>query len=326
MRKNFKFIATVATLLIAAAGVITFEACNKKNEVVKNIPELNTPELSDMDKDMILFGEKMKSATKGGETMPLDEAIRNFSNYENFKMCDASKYSTDMLRFTIESKIPVTDGNVYMSDINALYESNRKEIKDQLVSLEGENAIVYCIYSRIDSISKDGDDARIVTDVIIYRGQPIGFGIDIDNTDYWYPNDNLGKCGPYVGQNIGDDAVSRLEEIALSQILIPGCGAGYRLYLVDPDLCEIFSNNWIDVNSPNGHYGLIDYTYESSCLSPDDMRYYRDNIISKLSEWSGIQATSNRLLIDVSYVEFSVNTALLTKYARVECTWVGWDV
>ena len=32
MNKKMKFVATVATLLIAAAGVITFEACNKTNK------------------------------------------------------------------------------------------------------------------------------------------------------------------------------------------------------------------------------------------------------------------------------------------------------
>ena len=326
MNKKMKFVATVATLLVAAAGVITFEACNKKNEVVNNIPELNTPELSDMDKEMILFGEKMKAATKGGETMQLEEAIRNLSNYENFKMCDASNYPADMERFTIESEIPVIEGNVYLSDINALYESNKKQIKDKLASIESDNKTVYCIYSRIEENGKDGDGARIVTDAIIYRGQPIGFGIDINNRDYWRPCCLEGQCGPYIGQNVGQDAVTRLDEIAKAQILIPNCGSGYRTYLCDYDLYEIFSYDWIDVNSPNGHYGLIDCTYESSCLDPDDMRYYRDNIIGKLAEWSGTQVSSQRLLVDVIYIDFAYDTALLAAYARVECTWVGWEV
>lgn len=32
MNKKMKFVAIMATLLIAAAGVITFEACNKTNK------------------------------------------------------------------------------------------------------------------------------------------------------------------------------------------------------------------------------------------------------------------------------------------------------
>lgn len=94
MRTNKRIIATMAALLIAAAGVIIFEACNKKTEMVKNIPELNIAELSDMDKDMLLFGEQMKYARKGGETMKLEEAVQNLTNYQNFRLCDASRYSS----------------------------------------------------------------------------------------------------------------------------------------------------------------------------------------------------------------------------------------
>lgn len=36
MNKKMKFVAIMATLLIAAAGVITFEACNKKDSIITN--------------------------------------------------------------------------------------------------------------------------------------------------------------------------------------------------------------------------------------------------------------------------------------------------
>ena len=324
MRKHTKLVATMATLLIAAAGVITFEACNKKNEVVNNIPELNTPELSDMDKEMILFGKKMKSATKGGETMPLEEAIRNLSNYENFKMCDASNYSANMERFTIEAEIPVMEGNVYLSDINALYESNRKQIKDKLASIEGDNKTVYSIFSRIEESSKDGDDATIVTRVNIYGPQPIGFGIDIDSTDYWHPFNDEGKCGPYWGQNIGMDATDRLQQIANTQILLQDCGAGYRMFFYNDDIEYIYASDWADTNSPNGHYGLIHNDYEASCLTPDDMRYYRDNIIAKITEWKSQQGLAERVLTLVWYMD-GYETILYAEFAKVGCTLVGFD-
>ena len=40
MVKKSKIVAVAATLLIAAAGVITFEACNKKNEVINSAPQM----------------------------------------------------------------------------------------------------------------------------------------------------------------------------------------------------------------------------------------------------------------------------------------------
>ena len=36
MTKKMKLVATLATLLIAAAGVMTFEACNKKDDQMTN--------------------------------------------------------------------------------------------------------------------------------------------------------------------------------------------------------------------------------------------------------------------------------------------------
>ena len=61
MLNKSKIVAAVAALLIAAAGVITFEACDKKNEVVNNIPELNVAELTDMDgTETILYAEFAK--------------------------------------------------------------------------------------------------------------------------------------------------------------------------------------------------------------------------------------------------------------------------
>ena len=218
MLNKSKIVAAVAALLIAAAGVITFEACNKKNEVVNNIPELNVAELSDMDKEMILFGEKMKSATKGGETMQLEEAIRNLSNYENFKMCDASNYSADMERFTIESEIPVIDGNVYLSDINALYESNKKQIKDKLASIESDNKTVYCIYSRIEENSKDGDGARVVTDAWFYGDLGTIIPNDFNNTDSWYDFEGLGRCDTNLF--VGYDATIIMNNV-INDIFLP---------------------------------------------------------------------------------------------------------
>ena len=321
-----KLVASLATLLlVAAAGVIIFEACNKKHEMVKNIPELNATELSDMDKEMLLFGEKMKSAQKGGETMPLEEAVRNLTNYQNFRLCDASKHSSDMERFTIETEIPVNDGNVYLSDIYSIYESNKKQIREKLASLEGEDKAIYCVFNRIVNDNKDDNDVRIITVAYMYRYIPINIQIDINDTDHWYSGLYLGKCGPYVGQNVGKDAVTRLDEIIKSMVTTQTCTAGYRLVLYDYDGYWFFSEDWDDTNSPNGHYGLIHYDYENYCLSPDDMRYYRNNILDKYVECVEEQSNSDRILVLIEYLEFPVSTILHIEFAQSECTFVGFD-
>lgn len=44
MSRNLKSLAVVAALLIAAAGVITFEACNKKTDMINNVPQFSKDE------------------------------------------------------------------------------------------------------------------------------------------------------------------------------------------------------------------------------------------------------------------------------------------
>lgn len=322
MRKNFKFVATVATLLIAAAGVITFEACNKKNEVVNNIPELNVAELSDMDKEMILFGEKMKSATKGGETMQLDEAVRNLSNYENFKMCDASRYSVDMERLTIESEIPVTNGNVYLSDINAIYESNRKQIKDKLASLEGDDKTVYCVYSRIDGNSKDGGDVRVVTDAWLYRPLDLIMPEDFNNTDSWYDFERLGRCDTNLF--VGYDATMIMNKV-INDIFLPLPELpGYRIVFYNTVNPWTLSCYWEDENNPYGPYGLYyreDY-YTPVCLSPEELAYYKNNIINRLHN---DEVTLHKTVISISFEELIPYCFLDYYLADVVYTYVGND-
>ena len=322
MKTNKKFVAVVATLLIAAAGVITFEACNKKNEVVNNIPELNTPELSDMDNEMILFGEKMKSATKGGETMPLEEAIRNLSNYENFKMCDASNYSANMERFTIEAEIPVIDGNVYLSDINALYESNRKQIKDKLVSIEGDNKTVYSIFSRIEENSKDGDGARVVTDAWFYGDLGTIIPNDFNNTDSWYDFEGLGRCDTNLF--VGYDATIIMNNV-INDIFLPLPELpGYRIVFYNTVNPWTLSCYWEDPNNPYGPYGLYyrENNYTPVCLSPEELAYYKNNIINRLHN---DEVTLHKTVIIISFEELIPYCFLDYYLADVVYTHVGND-
>ena len=81
MRKTFIF----AAILLAVATTITIVSCKKDKETVKNnISEnsMKSYELSEMDKTMIAFGEKLKSASneRSGETMPLEEALKIFED------------------------------------------------------------------------------------------------------------------------------------------------------------------------------------------------------------------------------------------------------
>ncbi|MBO7529597.1 MAG: hypothetical protein J6T37_06955 [Bacteroidales bacterium] len=324
MRKNFKIVATMAALLIAAVGVITFEACNKKDEAVKDISELNTPELSFMDKEMIQFGDKMKSATKTGETMPLEEAIRNFSNYQNFRLCDASRYSIDIERLTIEAEITLNNGNVNLSDLYSLYESNKKAIKDKIMSIEGDDKAVYCISSKIYNNNKDGGDTRIITEAFICRyhtgpGMPTPFYFD-ENLCWVYNQNACYGC-------TGGKAVDVLSERACALTIESqgyGCPAGYRLVFYDFVDLYLYASEYPDTNSPNGFYGLIHNDYEALCLDADDMLYYLNNIYNKILEWNISQQLNGRVIVFFQYIDFP-DSLMWATYAHTDCTYVGMD-
>lgn len=319
MKNHLKFVATIATLLIAAAGVITFEACNKKNEVVNNIPELNVVELSDMDKEMILFGEKIKSAQKGGETMQLEEAVRSLTNYQNFRLCDASKFSSDVERYTIETEIPLIEGNVYLSDIYSIYLSNKTQIRDKLATLDGDDKSVYCINSRVDTNNKDGETARIVTHAILQRDGVIPEPYYFDDELCWEVNHQ------YCFGCTGGNAISVLDQrLRAIKILGFGCPPGYRVYFVNEVDKDIWAEDYIDLNSPNGHYGLIHGEYDSYCLSADDMRYYLDSALNKINEWSNELDVEGKVVELIWYVPISPSY-LLACFADASCTYVGLD-
>lgn len=319
MKKHIKLVATIATLLLVTGAIITFEACNKKNEVVKSIPELNVAELTDFDKEMILFGEKMKSAQKGGETMKLEEAVRNLSNYQNFRLCDASKFSSDIERYTIETEIPVTDGNVYLSDIYSIYLSNKKQIRDKLATLEGDNKTIYCIISRVDTNNKDGDDARIVTNAIMPRDGVEPPAYYFDDELCWVVNHQY--CTDCTGGNAINVLDQRLRTIMISNY---GCLPGYRVVFSNEVAKEIWAYEYVDLYSPNGHYGMIHGDYDSYCLSADDMRYYLGSAINKINEWGNESDVEGKVLELIWYAPISPSY-LLAYFADVSCTYVGLD-
>ena len=319
MVRKTRIVAAMAALLIAAAGVITFEACNKKNDVVKDIPELRSAELSDMDKEMILFGEKLKSAKKGEETMELTEAVRNLSNYQNFKMSNAGIFSVNMERYTLESEIPVKDGKVYLSDLNTLYQNNRNNIVEKLRSLEGEDKNIYCIYSRINKGGKDDGEVRIVTDAYMFGS--------VDNpSPYYFDEDLCWVVDPYDCTDCtGGLAIDVLNNRARLIMGSPECPAGFRPVLYDQIEKYTWASNYPDTNSPNGVYALIHGDYEDECLSASDMRYYLDVIIDILSGWSSEQSQYGRVLTFIQYISFN-DTCLYAIYSRVDCSSVGNDI
>lgn len=323
MKKYFRF-AAIATLVLAAAGTITFVACNKKSEVINNLPQAQSIQYSEMDKAMLAFGEKMASSERGGETMPLEEAIKTLTNYQNFAMCNANNHMGKKTDVKVVSTIHVENGNVTMAELNKLYENNRKQILDSYNCIEEQDKNIYIIISSIDGDNRNGDDVTITTMArILDRGQTPN-NQNINETDVWTRCEGDGKCVPYAGQCIGQDAITRLDDVIYFLSSFPAPMPGYRIYYYDTyNGYLLMCFEYIDTNSPNGHYGLICEDYDSYCLSPDDMRYYRDSALAKINEWILEQQPYNRVLTDVSYEDWGCHATLIALFSQVGYTYIG---
>lgn len=290
-------------LLIAVAGVITFVACNKKNEMVNNIVKTNVVSISpddDMDGYLLDLRKRMKSATKDGEAMPLADVEWNLTALENFGFCDGSKRSDKMIIDTFYTELRVKDGSVSLYDLNLAYEDNKVKIMNRFKSLENNDKNIYYIKCLIDSVLYN-DCVRVTTITSMRNGGSMprldGFG----PTDYWYDFDLRGKCGPYEGQCVGRDATTEMQQKVIQNMDHYSCQPGYRLYYTNIYNESIWYYGSCE-DSPSAPDCLYtNWTYYNRCLTPDELNWYLNYILSLFEEWA--DANINRDIIDVEFVE-----------------------
>lgn len=289
MVKKSRIVAALAILLIAAAGVITFEACNKKNEVVNNTKNKNIVTISsndDMDGYLLDLRKRMKSATKDGEAMSLSDAEWALTALENFGLCDGSKRSTDMIVDTVFTKIMINDGNISLYELNLAYENSKRQIINKFNSLDGNDKNIYFIKSTIDDSSKNGT-AEIRTIISMRNGGSMPNPMRFGPTDYWYDFNEKGKCGPYEGQCVGRDATIEMNSKVLTNLPQYGCEHG-RVYFTDIDYHGITSWDYYGSCPDSPYEGCClyfnDYNY-NRCLSPSDLNWYLDKILECMDYW-----------------------------------------
>lgn len=156
MNKKMKFVATVATLLIAAAGVITFEACNKKNEVINSAPQMvqnkgivYQNEVPNREDYILEFEKKLQSAAKSDEVLTVENANAFMFDILNFDYCNINGDGPDKTYETSTYTLNVSNGAINLSEFANLYTQISSHIYDYYHSLNAENANYYCIEPEI---------------------------------------------------------------------------------------------------------------------------------------------------------------------------------
>lgn len=264
------------TLLVIATCAIAIVSCTKeKQEKASNNKELIVSDADNMDDYLLAFKEKLLTAEKGGETIGLEQALRDLGNLLNYDFGDAN-YATDMFQNdTLYVKLSCNNGFVDLSQLAVTYNEALSKIRASFQGIDLPDKSVYMISSEYDEAgSRDGntEDMRIV---VTYRG----LGNNTPNTHDTLDWKVLYHSGSCDGSVLDWCAGERMQKWLREAEAIPSCENG-RLYYTD-------QGNW----SKNGYqtydatadrykiFTVFTYRIDTVCISHEDMEYYFDNTL-----------------------------------------------
>lgn len=333
-----KRILILATVLLVAATTITIVSC-KKDKTEEGSPTENIAknyELSDMDKAMIAFGEKMKAASneKSEETMPLAEALNTLSNYQNFTMCDASNYSMEMLTDTIHASLNITEGEVSLCELNRFYETTKLALMSKFNYTGLNQRPLFCI----ETVANDGtryDPESLSDDLnvdVIVRTSDTNSSMELvpynDTTLSWYDFEGLGLCD--IGDTVmylGWDCVRVISARMHPESMTEYCGYGFLTYYTNIQTITIHAYEYPDIYSPNGRYAIPWRSFwdDEQCVSPDEIAYYINSINDILE---GLEEYYMQSIIDFSILNaqyfrdenYNLEAKIIVRLADINCS------
>lgn len=139
MKKRNLFITT---LLVVAATTVAMVSCKKENQdtLLNNlqcVEAFTPPVVDDMNAYLKDFKQMMQNVTRdGSETLSLEEAAWHLSSVANYDFANANVQFTDLRYDTLYYQVSVSNRQVALSDLNAVYESMANDIDAFYQSLD----------------------------------------------------------------------------------------------------------------------------------------------------------------------------------------------
>lgn len=160
---NLYAIVTLAIVILA------FQSCKKDDELTR-IDNTNTEAktfnpygIENMDEYLLGFMKKIKTATRDGESMTIEDAEWHLSACLNFQFCNANVGRTHVVYDTITTTINVNDGCISMVDINAAMQEISTEVNAIFDESDVENKSLLFIKPEIMSDNyRNGNSVRTV--------------------------------------------------------------------------------------------------------------------------------------------------------------------
>lgn len=278
MKKLFIFAA-----IVFAAVTFTIVSCKKDNpkETQNSNADFATTEPQEnMDEYLLSFKKKLQNATKGSETISIEQAERDLENLLNFDFGDAS-YATNVFQYdTLYSNISVDNGQIDYAEISAVYNEIKKQILKTYLSVTLPLKSVFLIRCEFKESNRNNNDSFEIETVVVTRGYS-----EDENTRYtsdysdWISKDFGGTCdGLLVGVwGAPQEMVWRLSNIPFTYAC---ANPQSRLYFTEngASYIDYSANNMEDTLSPCGYklYKSDVYDQSTVCIYSNEFDYYRD--------------------------------------------------
>ena len=161
--KMIKIIIAVG-LLTAAISIMysckkdeTTSPANEKAETSAFDPNA----IEDMNAYLSNFIKTMKSPTRDGAQMSLEDAEWHLTASLNYQFCNANTGRTDMMYDTIYTTIAVDDDNIAMTELNASFQEISTEVSNIYDSYDMPNKQIVFIHSVIDAENQTEGEATV---------------------------------------------------------------------------------------------------------------------------------------------------------------------
>lgn len=272
-------IAILAVVAAAFVSAIVVSCKKEKQEQVTSNLEQGVQSSENIDEYLISFKKRMLSATKGGESISLEQAQRDFGNLLNFDFGDAN-YETNMYQYdTIKIKVSIAQNQIELSQLALAYNEAVKSIIETYHENNMPEKSIYCILCNFNEMqSKDGDNDGLEI-VVVTRGYD-NSATPVNNHDSfdWRPRNYAGTCD---GQNIGTGAPEIITQWIYQSREAIACSNGVRIYFTDVDHWDTYG--YLHYDSVAGRFRIytsFNTDQNSICIPHDEMEYYYSQILS----------------------------------------------
>lgn len=207
-----------------------------------------------------------KEGLKTWSDMPLEQALWTIEASANYDFASEKDSVPD---FEYDSLIVEID-SYYDSGELMLEGESIMEAYDDIIDFinQGLNAAPSTVLIAADLSIINVGTPLVSFELSTVSGPIVAGNYSINSTDYWYAANELGKCGSYIGQQIGKDASDRIDQVLdWNHGIAYACANGGNVFYTSIDeisLADDCTNGWCFWNGSSCN----------ECLDPTDMAYW----------------------------------------------------